>query len=190
MFNVRLYSPARAAVASTLLLFLNACGGGGDGGTQPTAAVASVAVSLSVASIAVPNTAQVTATTRDAGGITLTGRTVSWSSSSAAVATVSSTGLVTAVGPGSATITATREGKAGDAAITVTPPAVSSVSVALASPSMPAGSTTQATATTRDAQANVLTGRIVAWSSSSPGAQRLCVLVQAQQPSAVVVQGR
>src|SRR5207244_7837774 len=54
-------------------------------------------------------------------GVTpLSGRTVTWSSSNTAVATVSTSGLVSGVAPGSITISATSEGKSGTAAITVT----------------------------------------------------------------------
>lgn len=168
MLNGRLISFRSAFVFTTTLLF-GGCGGGGDGGTQPSANVASVSVTISASTIAVPGTAQATATPRDAGGAALTGRTITWTSSSNAVATVSSTGLVTAVGPGNATITASSEGKSGDVAVIITPPAVSAITVTLANASISAGSTTQATAVTRDAQANVLTGRTVTWTSSSQG---------------------
>jgi uncharacterized protein YjdB len=59
------------------------------------------------------------ATPRDAQGAALTGRTVTWGSSAEAVATVSQAGVVTAVAAGSATITATSEGRNAAAAITV-----------------------------------------------------------------------
>src|SRR5207245_1269205 len=59
------------------------------------------------------------ATTKDANGNVLTGRVVTWASDNTAVATVSPAGLVTAVAPGAATITATSETKSGTAAITV-----------------------------------------------------------------------
>ena len=65
---------------------------------------------------------QLTATLKDASGNTLSGRTVTWSSSNTSVATVSSSGLVSAVTPGSATVTAASEGKTGTASITVTAP--------------------------------------------------------------------
>jgi len=64
-------------------------------------------------------TSQFTAVARDGNGNTLAGRAIAWSSSATAVASVSQTGLVTAVAAGSATITATAEGRSGTAAITV-----------------------------------------------------------------------
>jgi hypothetical protein len=99
----------------------------------------------------------------------LTGRAISWSSNNNNIATVSSSGLVTAVAAGSAQITATSEGQSGNATLTVNappPPApVASVTVSLAASSLIPGATTQATATTRDANGNVLTGRAISWTS-------------------------
>jgi len=83
--------------------------------------VASVAVSPASASLVVGGTQQFTAVTKDAAGNTLTGRTVTWASSNTA-ATVTGSGLATGVAGGTATITATSEGKSGTAAITVTAP--------------------------------------------------------------------
>src|SRR5205807_1690391 len=83
--------------------------------------VASVSVSPASASVQVGNTVQLTAAPKDANGNPLSGRTVTWSSSNPSVATVDGTGLVTSVVAGSATITATSEGKSGTASVTVTP---------------------------------------------------------------------
>jgi uncharacterized protein YjdB len=86
-----------------------------------TVPVATVTVAPNPASVAVGATVQLTATLKDAAGITLTGRTVAWTTSNASFATVnSSSGLVTGVAVGSATITATSEGKTGTSAVTVT----------------------------------------------------------------------
>ena len=130
--------------------------------------VASVAVSLAASTITVGTTTQATAVTRDASGNTLTGRTIIWSSSAPSVASVdAATGVVGGVAAGTATITATSEGKTGSATITVSVVPVASVSVALGATSLSVGGTTTATATARDANGNILTGRTVAWSSSA-----------------------
>src|SRR2546422_1005257 len=71
------------------------------------------------ATVLVGVTVQLTATTKDAAGNVLTGRTVTWATSNPAVATVNFTGLATGVAAGQATITATSEGQSGTAAITV-----------------------------------------------------------------------
>ena len=131
--------------------------------------VATVTVSPIASSVQVAATVQLTATTRDAGGNVLPGRTVTWSSATPGVATVNATGLVTGVAVGTVTITATSEGKQGTATITVTQPPVATVTVSPASASLQMGSTVQLTATTRDAGGNILTGRVVTWGSTAPG---------------------
>ncbi|HEV2750291.1 MAG TPA: Ig-like domain-containing protein, partial [Gemmatimonadales bacterium] len=130
--------------------------------------VASVTVSPATASLTVGGTTQLTATPKDSSGNPLTGRTVSWTTSNSTIATVSASGLVTAVAAGTATITATSEGKSGTATVTVTNAAVASVTVSPASASLTVGATTQLTATLRDALGNVLTGRAVTWTSTTP----------------------
>lgn len=80
--------------------------------------VASVLVTPDSSTVAVGATRQLTATVRDSAGGTLTGRVVSWSTSNSAIASVSSTGLVTGHAPGTVTITATSEGRSGTARVT------------------------------------------------------------------------
>src|SRR3989442_1399304 len=80
--------------------------------------VAAVTVTPPTATIGVGQTAQYLAITRDAFGNPLGGRTVTWSSSNPAVATVNGTGQATGVAGGGATLTAAGEGESGAAAIT------------------------------------------------------------------------
>src|SRR5213079_2429751 len=103
----------------------------------------------------------------DASGNARSGRTVTWASSNTTVATVSASGLVTGKVAGTATITATSEGQSGTSAITVVHVPVASVTVAPATANVNEGKTVQLTATLKDANGNVLTGRTVTWSSSS-----------------------
>src|SRR5216117_2448837 len=88
--------------------------------TVTSVPVASVTVSPASASVPEGQTVQLTATPKDVNGNPLTGRTITWSSSNTSVATVNSSGLVSGVVAGSATITATSEGQSGTSAITVT----------------------------------------------------------------------
>ena len=104
----------RTLLAAALVALGGACGsdgGGGivDPGDDDDPAVATVQVSAPAGQIVPGQTKQLTVTLRDAAGTELIGRTVAYSSSSEAVARVSETGLVTAVAPGQATITATSE---------------------------------------------------------------------------------
>src|SRR2546423_10014729 len=98
-----------AAVAFVCALATPGCGGGG-GPTGP-APVASVSVELTKSSLLVGETTSATATMKDGGGNVLSGRGVSWSSSNASVATVTSTGAVLAVTAGTASISAPSEGR-------------------------------------------------------------------------------
>ena len=59
--------------------------------------VATVAVTLGAAQIAVGQTTQASVTLKDASGSPITGRTVAWQSSNPAMATVNASGLVTAL---------------------------------------------------------------------------------------------
>ncbi len=84
--------------------------------------VASVTVSPATATVQIGQTAQLTATPKDASGNPLAGRVVTWLSSATAVATVNGSGLVTGVAAGAATITATSEAHSGSAAVAVAAP--------------------------------------------------------------------
>jgi uncharacterized protein YjdB len=88
----------------------------------PPPPVASVAVTPATASVPVGQTMQLAATTKDLAGNVLAGRIITWGTSNAGVAAASATGLVTGVTAGSATVTATSEGRSGTSAITVSVP--------------------------------------------------------------------
>ena len=161
--------------ALPLALFLAGCSSAASTGITPPPpppppppAVASVSVTGSSSPMTVGATAQLTATPRDATGGALAGRTVTWSTSGAAVASVNGTGLVTAVAPGSATITATSEGIDGTAAVTVVPVAVASVALTAPKVAFLIGESSQYAAQPKDAGGNALAGRTVTWSSSQP----------------------
>jgi hypothetical protein len=111
-----------AVAAGTALISATVEGVTGSTTATVSALGSSVLVSPQTANLLVGGTQQLTATARDASGNTLTGRAVTWSTSNASIATISSTGLVTAVAAGSATLTATVEGVQGMAAITVSSP--------------------------------------------------------------------
>ena len=81
--------------------------------------VATVSVTLAATTLRVGETTQGAAVARDASNNVLEGRATSWASSNTQIATVSNAGIVTAITPGSATITATSENKSGSAQLTV-----------------------------------------------------------------------
>jgi uncharacterized protein YjdB len=141
-----------------------------DDGTGPSDPVAIVIVAPAADTLIVNETAQLGATPRNASGAALA-TTVDWASGNPQIASVSSTGLVTAQQAGATTITATSEGKSGQALIVVLaaapppPTPVASVTVTPASASVETSKTVQLVATLRDASGNQLTGRTVTWTS-------------------------
>ncbi|HEX2220170.1 MAG TPA: Ig-like domain-containing protein [Gemmatimonadales bacterium] len=80
--------------------------------------VAEVVVTPGEAALLVGQTVAFTAGALDAAGDPVPGATITWSSSDPGVATVAA-GTVTAVSPGSATVTATSEGRSGTVQVTV-----------------------------------------------------------------------
>lgn len=88
-------------------------------GNQSPPAVASVDVSPGTTSLFAGRTVQLTATPMDGQGATLSGRTVTWSSNNSAAVSVTNDGLASAAAFGSATITATSEGRSASATINV-----------------------------------------------------------------------
>ncbi len=128
--------------------------------------VSSVVVTPDTATLVVGESKQLTAETFDASGNELSGRTIQWSSSNEDVASVSSSGKVLAVAPGSATITAMSEGKSDKATITVLVP-VGSVVVSPDSVSVIVGERSALTAAVQDANGNTLNGRDVTWKSDN-----------------------
>ena len=109
----------KSLLAGALLLYA-ACGGGGDGtGTQT---VASVTVTLGASTITVNATTQATAVAKNANGDVISGKTATWQSLTPTVATVNSTGVVTGVAAGTATIQATIDNVNGSTQLQVTAP--------------------------------------------------------------------
>src|SRR5207249_1403049 len=129
--------------------------------------VASVTVSPTAPNMYAGGTVQLTATLKDASGNVLSGRALTWTTGNGAVGTVSASGLVTGVAVGAVTITATSEGQAGTAAVTVSTVPVASVVVNPATATVVVGATTQLSAVTKDAAGSVLSGRVISWTSSN-----------------------
>jgi len=142
--------------------------------------VAAVDVSAPDTRLAVGQTLQLAAAVRDAGGEEIAGRTVTWTSSNEAVATVAN-GQVTGRAPGSVTITASAGGKQDQVELAVDPAAarvtlepdtfrlVVGNTVAIQPPSGDALANARARvlAVPRDASGGVMLGVPVRFSTSS-----------------------
>jgi Tol biopolymer transport system component/uncharacterized protein YjdB len=111
-------------------------------------------------------TQQLSGVVRNALGGLIAGSTLTWTSSDASVATVSATGLVTAIDNGTATITASTQGVSSTASVTVDQVAATVVLSPTAETFVSLTDTTQFSATVRDALGSTITGASVAWSSS------------------------
>jgi hypothetical protein len=86
----------------------------------PVRPVVTVTIAPTEAALTVGTQKELVATGKDDSGNAVSGTTFTWTTSNAAVATVSAAGVVTAVAPGQATITATTpDNVSGSAAITV-----------------------------------------------------------------------
>lgn len=129
--------------------------------------VAAVVVAPLPTSLEVNAVGVLSAVTKDRSGNTLTGRTVTWSSATPAVATVNSSGVVTGVVVGSSVISATSEGVTGTSTVTIVPIPVASVTVTALPGALVAGTTSPLTVVTRDRNSALLTGRTITYASGS-----------------------
>jgi uncharacterized protein YjdB len=132
------------------------------------AAVDRVAVAPLTGDIPLGSSRQLAANVLDGSGNAIAGRPVTWSSSNSAIATVSVSGLVSAVALGRATITAAVEGKQGTSTIDVVDP-VATVRITPPVPqTLRIGGKVQLSAQALNAAGQVLPGRTATWFSSNP----------------------
>ena len=151
-------------------VLVSASGQGIEGHARITVtprAVASVRVEPATATVAVGRSSTLVAKAFDVRGAELPGRTATWISANGAIATVSPLGAVTGVAAGGPVpVTATIEGQSGAAQVTVVEAAVASVTVSPPSSTIITGTTVQLSAVLQDDLGNVLTGRVITWSTS------------------------
>ena len=166
-------SLATAAAAGTSTV--TATSGGISGGTTLTvngATLSSISIAPgnpSIPSVPAGITQQLTATGNYSDGtsynITLQ---VTWTSSNGSAATVSTSGLATAVAAGTTTVTATLGGVSGSTVLTVSSATLSSITVTPLYPRIPVGATQQfiATGAYSDGTSHDITG-LVTWTSAN-----------------------
>ena len=153
-------------VALVVTLTLAACGG--DNGVTVTE-INSVAVSPGTATLVSLGATQQLFALASAAGTLAPDATFTWSSSDASVASVSATGLVTALANGTTTVTASVTGATatGSATITVAQ-AAAAITLTIADETITPGATTQVMATVVDAGGSNLSAPDLTWSSSDP----------------------
>jgi parallel beta-helix repeat protein len=135
--------------------------------TVTQAPVSSVTMSPTSSSIGIGGTVQFSATLRDADGNTVTGSSITWSSSNTAIATVSASGLVRGVAFGSADVVATVNGVQSSAVVDVVPTEPLSLALDQSALDLTAGQSARVGATLKDATGHTVTGVTFAWSSSN-----------------------
>lgn len=146
------------------LLLAVACGGTGpsDDGVARVLIGGDAALTLVEG-----DTHQLSATAQDANGAAVVGAPLVWSSSTQAVATVSTGGLVTAVATGSARIIATSGRHADTVVVTVAKSGVVNVVVTIPRSLLKVSDTVRAQATAVDAAGKPVPDRPVTWTSSN-----------------------
>ena len=159
-----------APLAAAVLLGGLACGEDATGPPPPPPPPPPVATTLAVTPASVQlsslgETAQLSAEVRDQNGRAMPGAAVTWTSADPSVASVDASGLVTAVGNGTATVTAASGSASGAASVSVEQ-AVASVSVVPDSVELLVGDTVRLSAVAADALGGEVAGAAFAWSST------------------------
>ncbi len=149
-----------------------ACGDAGGPAPDPSGIVESVEVAGPTLDLAPGDQLQLAARALDAAGHVVPGRTFSWRSDAVAVATVTATGRVTAIGAGEVTIYATTGAVSGGLYLVVLDDEEPPVAWIDLAPSgeveLRAGETLQLIATAYGPGGDVLVGRDLGWESSAP----------------------
>lgn len=163
--------PVSATTDTAGVLVFNAAGTGSiTVGTGPAATLQSIVVNPSAASLNPLGTQQYSANCAYSDGSNQDcTSSVSWQSSAINVATVASSGMVTAVAQGNANIIASSNGIQGQGTANVAAPVLQKIAVTPGSTTTPVGATQQftATGTYSDSSTADIT-KSVKWSSSDP----------------------
>jgi len=128
------------------------------------APVGTVRVSPDSAALEAGDSVQLAAQAYDSTGHALAGIPFTWTTSADSLATVSATGLVRTLRPGTAAITATAENASGQAGVTIAP-RISGVGVDQGAVVTVPGAVIGFTAYALDPQGDTLLGRPIAWTS-------------------------
>ncbi len=149
--------------------------------------VASLVVQPFTALLEVGETIVLKSVMHDSSGMILPGHPVTWTTSDPEVARITSTGQVTAVRPGSATITAVADEESGTANIVVLTPIVV-VEITPDSPTIISGTSIQLTARVLGPGGRV-TGRVVSWSTSDAAVATVSVgKVRGRRPGFALIE--
>ena len=160
----RIFSTGLAA--SIALVLSVSCGSGSRDVVAAQAAPVLTIGGGSATTVYVGDTLQLTVTVHDGSGSPVTVSVVQWTSSAPNVASVTQSGTVRGVAPGTARITATANGASGSLNLTVQQVPAASVEITPPTLSLAVDDAAQLTAIVRDANYKPLSGRAVTWTSS------------------------
>ena len=151
------------AISSTLVLI----GLAGCLDLKATADACTVSVAPASLSLPVNGSSAIVGTAFDCSGNSIRNKKISYSSSNTSVATVTTEGNVIAVAVGSATVSVIADGKTASVPVTVTPETAATVTITPAALTLRRTNTRDLSATARNTQGIIITGRIFRWSSSN-----------------------
>lgn len=169
-----------AAAAAAVLAVTAACGGGAPTESTPPPSppppsgitVSRVTVTPGTAAVAVGASTALSASATDIAGGQVTSVPITWESLDPDLATVSGSGVVTGVAPGTARVRAGASNRADTAEVTVTGTPAPVVAAVVASPALlvlDLGATQQLAVQARAADGAVLSDVAVTWTSLDPG---------------------
>lgn len=154
--RVRTIAPLLALIAAASCLDLNP--------NVPTCTVGTAPSSLT---LSVNSIATVVATAFDCKGNSIAKKTISYSSANTAVATITISGQVIAVGVGQTTVSAVADSKTATIPVTVTPETAASITVNPPSATLRRGDSRQMSFVAFNAARNPISGVTVRWSTSN-----------------------
>lgn len=158
------FSRRIAAVTSLIAVFgaLSACDG-----FKKIPDACSVTIAPREFTVPVNSTVNVVGTAFDCDGASIAKKTVKFSSSNSAVASVTPTGAVIGVSVGTATISAVANGKTGDAIATVTPERIATITTSPTTATLRRNQSLPLTAVGKNAIGTVVAGITFQWTSSN-----------------------
>ena len=166
--GISLLSPATFVLS---LSFVVGCGGASPSGVVAgpvvsTPALTAVRILLSPDTLVVGESATASAAGLDQFGVAIGIGVPTWSSTSPGVATVSASGVVSAVAPGRTMLVASVNGKQGERLLTIVQAVISRVSITPAALRMVRGATLLLRASALDFNGRELPGRRIDWTTS------------------------
>lgn len=154
---------AALLVASITLLALGGC----ESLVRRTREAESIALAPNNFQVSVNASVRLVGTAFDKNGNSIGTKTIRYSSTNNAVATVTGDGLVIGVSPGQAIIAGEADGARGEANVTVVPEIPDNIQVQPAPVTLRRGNVRQFTATPRNAAGTPITGLSITWQSSN-----------------------